>query len=111
MRYLSHARECYHFRSGVFKCSGGGVPSAAACGAAGLNGTPAQQMFTVAPRRFPPPWRADKMPGANGQALAYVYSHDHEAEALQVKVLTKERCAADRRQHRDAAGAAGEAGY
>ena len=64
-----------------------------------------------APRRFPPPWRADKMPGANGQALAYVYSHDHEAEALQVKVLTKERCAADRRQHRDAAGAAGEAGY
>jgi hypothetical protein len=31
-------------------------------------------------RRFPPPWRADKIPGgyvvrdANGQALAYIYS-------------------------------------
>jgi hypothetical protein len=47
-------------------------------------------------RRFPPPWRADKMPGgyvvrdANGQALAYVYSRDNEAEALQAKVLTKD---------------------
>jgi K+/H+ antiporter YhaU regulatory subunit KhtT len=45
-------------------------------------------------RRFPPPWRADKMPGgyvvrdANGQALVYVYSRDNEAEALQAKVLT-----------------------
>jgi hypothetical protein len=45
-------------------------------------------------RRFPAPWRADKMPGgyvvrdANGQALAYVYSRDSEAEALQAKVLT-----------------------
>ena len=43
-------------------------------------------------RRFPPPWRADKIPGgyvvrdANGQALAYVYSRDSEAEALQAKV-------------------------
>jgi K+/H+ antiporter YhaU regulatory subunit KhtT len=42
------------------------------------------------------PWHADKMPGghvvrdANGQALAYVYSRDSEAEALQVKVLTKD---------------------
>ena len=42
------------------------------------------------------PWRADKMSGgyvvrdANGQALAYVYSRDSEAEALQVKVLTKD---------------------
>jgi hypothetical protein len=49
-----------------------------------------------APRRFPPPWRADKIPGgyvvrgANGQALAYVYSRDNEAEALQAKVLTKD---------------------
>ena len=26
---------------------------------------------------------------ANGQALAYIYSRDSEAEALQAKVLTK----------------------
>jgi hypothetical protein len=45
-------------------------------------------------RRFPPPWRADKIPGgyvvwdANGQALAYVYSRATEAEAMQAKVLT-----------------------
>jgi hypothetical protein len=42
------------------------------------------------------PWRADKMPGgyvvhdANGQALAYIYSRDSEAETLQAKVLTKD---------------------
>ena len=36
-------------------------------------------------RRFPPPWRADKIPGgyvvrdANGQALAYLYSPENEA--------------------------------
>ena len=48
-----------------------------------------------APRRFPPPWRADKIPGggyvvrdANGQALAYIYSRATEAEAMQAKVLT-----------------------
>jgi hypothetical protein len=46
--------------------------------------------------RFPAPWRADKIPGgyvvrdANGQALAYIYSRDSEAEALQAKVLTKD---------------------
>ena len=40
-------------------------------------------------RRFPPPWRADKIPGgyvvrdANGQAIAYVYSRATETEALQ----------------------------
>jgi hypothetical protein len=45
-------------------------------------------------RRFPAPWRADKMPGgyvvrdANGQALVYVYSRASEAEAMQAKVLT-----------------------
>ena len=45
-------------------------------------------------RRFPPPWRVDKIPGghvvrdANGQALAYVYSRENEAEARQAKVLT-----------------------
>jgi K+/H+ antiporter YhaU regulatory subunit KhtT len=47
-----------------------------------------------APRRFPPPWRADKIPGgyvvrdANGQAIAYIYSRENEAEARQAKVLT-----------------------
>ena len=47
-------------------------------------------------RRFPAPWRADKIPGgyvvrdANGQALVYVYSRDNEAEALQAKVLNKD---------------------
>jgi len=47
-------------------------------------------------RRFPPPWRPDKIPGgyvvrdANGQALAYIYSRDTEDEALQAKVLTKD---------------------
>jgi hypothetical protein len=47
-----------------------------------------------APRRFPPPWRADKIPGgyvvrdANGQSIAYVYSRATEAEAMQAKVLT-----------------------
>jgi hypothetical protein len=46
------------------------------------------------PRRFPSPWRADKIPGgyvvrcANGQALAYLYSRDNPTEALQAKMLT-----------------------
>ena len=50
----------------------------------------------VTTRRFPPPWRADKIPGgyvvrdANGQALVYVYSRDNDAEALQARVLTKD---------------------
>jgi hypothetical protein len=49
-----------------------------------------------APRRFPPPWRTDKTPhgyvvrDANGQALAYIYSRETEAEAMQAKVLTKD---------------------
>jgi hypothetical protein len=48
------------------------------------------------PRRFPAPWHADPMPGgyvvrdANGQALAYLYSRDNDAEAQQAKVLTKD---------------------
>jgi hypothetical protein len=47
-------------------------------------------------RRFPAPWRADKIAGgyvvrdANGQALVYIYSRDNEADALQAKVLTKD---------------------
>jgi hypothetical protein len=48
------------------------------------------------PRRFPPPWRADKTPhgyvvrDANGQELAYLYSRDNAAEARQAKVLTSD---------------------
>jgi hypothetical protein len=30
------------------------------------------------------------VPNANGQAPAYIYSRDSEAEALQAKVLTKD---------------------
>jgi hypothetical protein len=47
-----------------------------------------------APRRFPPPWCADKIAGgyvvrdANGQALAYLYSRENLVEAMQAKVLT-----------------------
>jgi hypothetical protein len=47
-----------------------------------------------APRRFPPPWRAERMPGgyvvrdANGQTMAYVYARQDPTEALQAKVLT-----------------------
>jgi K+/H+ antiporter YhaU regulatory subunit KhtT len=45
-------------------------------------------------RRFRAPWHADKMPGgcvvrdASGQALAYLYSRDSEADARQAKTLT-----------------------
>jgi hypothetical protein len=48
------------------------------------------------PRRFPPPWRADTIPGgfvvrdANGQSIAYVYSRETEAEARQANVLMKD---------------------
>jgi hypothetical protein len=48
------------------------------------------------PRRFPTPWRPEKIAGgyvvrdANGQALACVYSRDNEDEARQAKVLTKD---------------------
>jgi hypothetical protein len=58
-------------------------------------------------RRFPAPWRADKVPGgyvvrdANAQALAYVYSRDNEADG---------RGAADRRQRRAVTGAAWKSG-
>jgi hypothetical protein len=49
---------------------------------AGLDATMAES-----PRRFPSPWRADPMPGgyvvrdANGQALAYLYGRETEADA------------------------------
>jgi hypothetical protein len=52
--------------------------------------------MTTQARRFPPPWRADKIAGgffardANGQPMAFVYSRDNEDEARQAKVLTKD---------------------
>lgn len=45
-------------------------------------------------RRFPTPWREEKIPGgyvvrdANGQALVHVYGRSTESEAIQAKVLT-----------------------
>jgi hypothetical protein len=47
-------------------------------------------------RRFPPPWHADTIPrgycvrDASGQALAFIYSRETEAEARQANVLTKD---------------------
>jgi hypothetical protein len=48
-----------------------------------------------APRRFPPPWRADKIlsggyvvRNANGQELAYIYRRATLVEAMQAKLLT-----------------------
>jgi hypothetical protein len=46
------------------------------------------------PRRFAPPWTAERIPGgyvvkdAAGQALAYVYARDTKAQADTAKVLT-----------------------
>jgi hypothetical protein len=46
--------------------------------------------------RFPAPWRADKVPGgygvrdATGQAPAYLYGRETEADARQAKVLTND---------------------
>jgi hypothetical protein len=63
-------------------------------------------------RRFPAPWRADKMPGgyvirdATGQALAFLYSRDTEADARQAKGPHERRGATHRHQHGAAAGAA-----
>jgi hypothetical protein len=52
--------------------------------------------MTEPSRRFPPPWHVDTIPGsyvvrdANGQALAFIYSRETEAEARQANVLTKD---------------------
>jgi len=46
------------------------------------------------PRRFPPPWTVEQIPGgykvkdANGQSLAYVYARETKADADIAKVLT-----------------------
>lgn len=53
-------------------------------------------------RRFPAPWRPDRMPGgyvvrdANGQILAWVYARASTAEAMQAKVLTLDEARPDR---------------
>ena len=50
--------------------------------------------MTEAPRRFPAPWHADKIPGgyvirdANKQALAY--ARGTSADAMEAKVLTQD---------------------
>jgi hypothetical protein len=46
-------------------------------------------------RRFPPPWRSEKMPSGyvvrdSGQALAHVYARATMSEAMQAKVLTQD---------------------
>ena len=49
---------------------------------------------SVMPRRFAPPWTAERIPGgyvvkdATGQALAYVYARETKGEADTAKVLT-----------------------
>jgi hypothetical protein len=48
-------------------------------------------------RRFPPPGHADPVPGgyvvrdANGQALAYLYSRENDAEARQARSSRRTR--------------------
>jgi hypothetical protein len=61
-------------------------------------------------RRFPAPWRADKLPGgyvvrdANGQALVYLYSRESEAESDASQGADGGRGAADCHQRCQAAG-------
>jgi hypothetical protein len=67
-------------------------------GARGRNRAASEErrMMAEPHRRLPAPWHADPMPGgyvvrdANGQALAYVYSRENDAEARQANVLTKD---------------------
>jgi hypothetical protein len=48
------------------------------------------------PRRFPAPWRAEKVPGGylvrdvTGQALVYLYDRETEADARQAKLTNDE---------------------
>ena len=48
----------------------------------------------TSPRRFPPPWQVEEIPGgfkvldANGQALVYVYARETSNEANIAGVLT-----------------------
>jgi len=53
----------------------------------------------TSPRRFPPTWTVEQIPGgykvldASGQALAYVYARETKAEADIAKVLTFDEAA------------------
>jgi hypothetical protein len=53
------------------------------------------------PRRFPPPWIAEQIPGgyvvkdAAGQSLAYVYARETKAKADTAKVLTMDEAKPD----------------
>jgi hypothetical protein len=48
----------------------------------------------TSPRRFPPPWQVEQIPGgfkvldASGQSLAYVYARETKQQADIAKVLT-----------------------
>ena len=48
----------------------------------------------TSPRRFPPPWQVEQIPGgfkvldASGQALVYVYARETPEQASIAKVLT-----------------------
>jgi hypothetical protein len=48
----------------------------------------------MTPRRFPPPWQVEQIPGgfkvldANGQALAYVYARETQQQVDAAKALT-----------------------
>jgi hypothetical protein len=63
-------------------------------------------------RRFPPPWRVDKIPGgyvvrdANGQELPYTYSRENGCRSAAGEGADERRGAPHRRQHRAAARAA-----
>jgi hypothetical protein len=63
------------------------------------------------PRRFPPPWTVEEtapcfiVRDANKQSLAFVFCEDEPGRRAATKLLTG-RGLADRRQHRQAAGAA-----
>ena len=52
------------------------------------------------PRRFPPPWTVENIPGgfkvvdADGQSLAYVYARETRADADIANVLTMDEAVA-----------------
>ena len=64
----------------------------------------------MTPRRFPPPWTVQRLPGgfkvtdANGQSLAYFYARENDNDAGTAGVLTMDETLGE--QLRQAAGAA-----